>query len=597
MSASRWRDERGLTLPIIALMIGTIVIFTSMAVDLGRQRADRRLAQAGADVIALDMMRVVEGRTVDALIADSTNVNIALTDSATRNGFTNEVGMVSTPDPHLPRITALQWGRVPNTGGTFTAISSGAIVPNAVMITAERTTDYLFQPGEGTVTRTAIAALPQPTVNLNVGSVAAGFQPTVPNSATLTLTVQALNARLAAQFGATVPNPGSAGFDLVGYRGLAAADVDIRRIAANAGFASPNELLDSDITVGQFFDATATALDQQAAEGDPNAAAAAAELRRFQTQMGVDSSGTMSLGDMMEFESGGDDAAAEGAVNVLDLLSGGANVVNGDSFVSYNLTPGVPGIAVANVQQYLVKTQSQGFGLGVTDQVENTQARFQIDLQVAPLTGMTAPLHIPLIVEAANATGVVDRLDCADPLAGSEAEIDVTTSGARVRIGTTSDLQANTLVVTPGVLVQGGLGLLNSSVFVALGLSPLQILGLNLSGSLTATGTASVLGGTSTHVFTPFTDTDNNDYQRAPGGVGAANVGTQLSSSLAASLATSALSSAVNNALATQLAYVFNNLQGSILNPIMQQAGVAIAGADVLAWEEKCDGAGLKLVG
>src|SRR5688572_6858722 len=106
MSASRWRDERGLTLPIMALMIGTIVIFTSMAVDLGRQRADRRLAQAGADIVALDMMRIVEGRTVDALIADQNNVNLALTRSASRNGFTNAVGFVGTPDRHLPRITA-----------------------------------------------------------------------------------------------------------------------------------------------------------------------------------------------------------------------------------------------------------------------------------------------------------------------------------------------------------------------------------------------------------------------------------------------------------------------------------------------------------
>lgn len=141
----------------------------------------------------------------------------------------------------------------------------------------------------------------------------------------------------------------------MGYRGLADADVDLGRVATNAGFASPNEMLASDITVGQLFDATATALDQQAAEGDPNEANAAAQLRRFHTQMGVDSNATMRLGNTLQYEQGGDDAAAATRTNVLDLLSGGAEVINGRNFVAYQLSPGIPGVAVANVQQYLVR--------------------------------------------------------------------------------------------------------------------------------------------------------------------------------------------------------------------------------------------------
>ena len=70
--------------------------------------------------------------------------------------------------------------------------------------------------------------------------------------------------------------------------------------------------------------------------------------------MGVDSSSTMRLGDTMDFESGGDDAAADGTINVLDLLTGGAKVINGDNFVVLQFTPTIPGVAVANVHQYLV---------------------------------------------------------------------------------------------------------------------------------------------------------------------------------------------------------------------------------------------------
>jgi uncharacterized membrane protein len=603
MIGTRLRDERGLTIPIVALLLGVLVLMVSFAVDLGRLRSDRRLAQAGADVIALDMMRIVGGRTFKEVV-DDPNTLVALSASATRNGFTNAVGTVA--DSTLPRVTAIEWGTTDSLGDgdTFEAFQYGdpvddVRVPTAVRITTERTTDYFFQPGSGDVERTAIAAYPQPNVDVEIGSVAAGFQPTVPDSVALDATVTALNARLAAHFGATVPNPGSAGFDLVGYRGLAAADVDLWRVAANAGFASPNEMLASDMTVGQLFDATATALDQQAAEGDPNAAGAAAELRRFQTQMGVDNSSTTRLGDSFAFETGGDEAAAEAAVNVLDLLVGGANVINGENFVSYEFATAIPGVAIADVDQHLVQSIRRRENVGVGATVETQQLRLAVELEVLPLAGMPggSTMKIPLIIEAATADGTVTRIDCADPIAGSEAEVGVVTSGARVRIGTTNDLTANALVVTPGVLVEGGFNALNSSVFAALGLSPLQLLGLDLNGSLTATGTASVLGGSSTHVFNQYADP--NPHQRAPGGIGATSIGGTLSSTLSASLGGAVLPATAQANLANELAYVFDNVEELIVEPLLKSSGVAIAGADVLAEDDEstCEGGSLKLVG
>jgi uncharacterized membrane protein len=609
MSASRWRDERGLALPIVALMIGTLVLMASFAVDLGRQRTDRRLAQAGADVIALDMMRVVNGRTLQAVVADSGTVT-ALNASAARNDFVNNVPPAAASDTHLPRITALQWGVITpgNDGDTFEPLYNMVggdgdgdgnddrfQVPNAVRITTERTTDFFFQPGDKGVIRTAIAALPLPDVDVTVGSVAAGFKPGYPvAAATLSVTVQVLNRRLHRQFNATSPTPSTA-FDLVGYQGLAAADVDLWRVAANAGFASPNDMAHSSMTTGQFFNATASALDQQAAEGDPNAANAATQLRRFQTQMGADSTGTMQVGNVASFAQGGDDAAADGKINVLDWLSGTAQVINNQNFASFTFNPGIPGVASASVQQYTVSKATTEENKALGESVHNDQVRFAVNLTVAPLTGMTSPVNIPLVIQAANADALVSSLNCADPVTGSVAGLHVTTSGASVTLGTTSDLAASTVVTTPGVLVQGGLGLLNSSVFLALGLTPLQVASLNLTGSLTATGAATVLGGTSDHTF--LSNAPPVAFQRAPGGLGAATLGSQLSASLSASQGSSVLNSTATTALRNQLAYVFNNVQALVIDPLLQQAGVNIAGADVKAEDMNCDGAGLKLVG
>jgi len=597
VSITRWKEDRGLAIPLVVLSLGVLILMVSFAVDLGRQRSDRRLAQSGADVVALDMMRVVEGRTFLQVVSDADTMT-ALSESATRNEFVNAVGMVGV-DSHLPRITALQWGTMTSfNNGTFVPYLSPADddrVPTAVRITTQRTTDYFFQPGEKGVTRVAVAAFPPPLVDLTVGSVGAGFKPGYPvASATLSATVTVLNRRLARQFSATTPSPSTA-FDLVGYQGLAAADVDLWRVAANAGFASPNDMLHGSMTSGQFFDATASALDQQAAAGDPNAANAAAQLRRFRTQMGASGTGTMQLGNVASFAQGGDDAAATGTVNVLDLLSGGANVINGTSFVSYQFAPAIPGVAVANVDQYIVQGKQMKQVRVGTPVVENSQVRFKLDLQVLPLTGMTSPVHIPLVIEAARAQGVATDLTCGDPVNASEADIHVTTSGVSVTLGTTSNLTGATVVTTPGVLVQGGLGLLNSNVFLALGLTPLQILSLNLSGSLTASGSATVLGGSSNHTF--LSNAPPVAYQRSPGGVGAATLGSQLSSSLSASQGSSVLNAAATTALRNQLSYVFNNIQAQIIDPLLQQAGVTVAGADVLAEKMQCDGAGLRLVG
>lgn len=570
MSATR--RDRGATLPIVALVLPVLILMTAFAVDLGRQRSSRRTMQARADVIALDLVRLADGRTeVEIVAGDATHqsAEAALVQSAARN------------EVERAKITAVDWGRWVN--GAFD--TSSLPFPNAVKVTARETTQYFFRPGGGDVERSAVATR-APVVDLTVGSVAAGFQPSVPNSASLDAEVNALNARLAAHFRATVPNPGTAGFDLVGYRGLAAADVDLWRIAASGGFASPNELLDSTITAGQFFTWTASALDQQAAAGDPNAASAAAQFRRFQTQMGVDSTATMRLGDTIGISQGGDEAAASGSVNVLDLLSGGADVITGSNFLSYQLAPTVPGITSVSVSQRMIAPATTRPRIPVGESATNKQVRFQVNLQVAPLVGMTQPVFIPLVVEAATATGTVERLTCASPSSASEAIIGVDTSAVKVTLGTAVDLSAATLVINQGVLIQAG-GL-TVSALLNLGLDLATILGLNLGTTTTGTGSAT-LGGASTDLyFAP--NAPPVAFQRAQGGVGATSLGAQVSSSFVASLNNTLLGATASAAMANQLSYVFTNLDSTIVGPLLAASGVTIGGADVKAEDLQCKG-------
>ena len=192
-------------------------------------------------------------------------------------------------------------------------------------------------------------------------------------------TIAALNSRLGASFGATVPSPGTVGLTAVGYDGLAATDIDLWQLAETGNFASPNDLLAEDLTVDELLTLTARALDQSAAGGDPNAAAAAVQVRSLSSSIssvvGLDSTNTIQLGDFLHFEQGGDDAAATGSINVLDLLSGSADVINGKHFLSYSFDPGIPGVARARTsQQYLCHRHRTGSTAGTSGRVVREQA-------------------------------------------------------------------------------------------------------------------------------------------------------------------------------------------------------------------------------
>jgi hypothetical protein len=457
------------------------------------------------------------------------------------------------------------------------------LIPDAVKITTRNSVDYFFQPGSGSATRTAVATGTAVT-SLTVGSVGAALQTALPGAAaSASATVEALNSRLQAAFGAGVPSPGTVGLDLISWEGLAATDVDLWRVAAAGGFASPNELLDAEITSGELLSWTATALDQQAAEGDPNAASSAASVRELGTEIdqstGLDSTSTMRLGDSFTFAQGGDEAAATGSVNVVDLLSGGADLIDGKNFLSYSFTPDVAGVARADVRQYVVSPMSWARGR-VGTQAENRQSAFQVTLTLAPLTGMSRPIQLPLVISAATAVGTVDSISCGDAPADRQVVVDVDTSVLSAKVGTANNFEAgNYTTVQAGLIAQAG----DITLAALLNLGVSALLGSNLRGEASAT-----LLGASDQMLTFTPDVPPNPYQRAQGGIGATALGAQLSNTLQARYGSTLFSSTSNANLANQLSYVFSNLDQLIVGPLLASTGLSIGGADVRAHDLEC---------
>src|SRR3954471_25054439 len=110
------QDDRGAVLPIVALSLAVLMVMTAFSVDIGRQMMRRREAQGSADVIALDLARLVDGRTRSAIEIDPT-WDQTRRDAAARNNFPQSG--VSADLSHWDEATQ-----------TFTSSNSGE-VPDA----------------------------------------------------------------------------------------------------------------------------------------------------------------------------------------------------------------------------------------------------------------------------------------------------------------------------------------------------------------------------------------------------------------------------------------------------------------------------------
>jgi uncharacterized membrane protein len=611
--ASPHERDRGAVIPLVALALPVLILMTAFAVDLGRQRDSRRTMQARADVIALDMMRIVEGRTSEEVAADPATDD-ALRMSAQQNGLTVTAvtgGVATGPDDLRIEVVWGEWdeqiGFISHLNG---AVYEAGLVADAVRVTASETTDYFFQPGSGGATRTAVATR-EPEVRLQLGSLVAGIHPQLPipssvgGQARLDATVRALNAQLSAQFrtGFAAPLPGAeTGFDAVGYRGIAAADVELDRMATEAGFGSTDEMLDSYMTVEEFFDASIGALNSQAADGDPNAANAAAEMESFRTAMGVNNQAEMRLGDWID-ASQGRGSAASSTVNAFDLLRGGAQVIDGANFISFGFTPDLPGAggvfdaSGTNVQMAMIEGPRMEWGVACLDpqsldpearercaEASTAQVRFQVNLQLNSGTAFSnTPVYLPLVIEAGRADAYVPRLACSTPREDSIAEVAVDTGAVRVRVGTTTDLESETSTsVTAALLFSAGDLTLTERLLLAL--SSL------FTGNVVGTSDTTLGGGSTDHVFFPLDDP--NEWQRSMGGL-STSISNQFTTTFAADLEAAFTSSTLSllglGNLLVQLQPFFDELlDENVITPLLQAAGVSIGGADVLADEMTC---------
>ena len=301
-----FRDSGAMAITLALVTCFILVPLSGFVVDIGMMRVARSDMQAVADSAALDTARSLAAGTDSA-----SGLTAVAQDSARRTSGT--VGSTPTVSAYPGYVAgdagfvsdqSLGCGTAPIHNDYFAAVPSGK-EPNAVLVTSSADVDHAIYGGSGRVCRASIAGVAN-TACFKMGSYAAAVNSG--DSAVLST----LNGLL--------------GLDLtlVGYQGLANANVTLSQVAASSAVGTTSELLTGSVSMRDLTVATIDALSQ-----DP--AGNAAAISALNSLLGITATmGSVSLADVLHVDPD-DQAALATSFDVLDLLAGSALVADGGS--------------------------------------------------------------------------------------------------------------------------------------------------------------------------------------------------------------------------------------------------------------------------
>lgn len=409
------RNERGAIMVISTIGVVVAMIATALSVDLGRLAQEKRRDQKVADLAALDAVRDLPNRQARA------------EESAVRNGFPTAAGYSVVAD--LGKMVS----------GSFVTDPAG----DAVRVTATSPFSNAFVSGSRTVSATALAKVRE-DAGFSIGSSVARLSGS--------FNAPLMNRILEPLVGAS---SGTFTFDAVSYQGLAAGSVKLGDVASELGFGTVDELLAANVKLKDLIRATATVLGNN---GDVLA------VKVNEIADSTNNSQTLTLGDMIKVDQGAGGSAAGAMFNVLQLISGSAQLANKDTFLSSSGIVDVPvtgvgtlgttmNIKVIEPPKFYVGPVGQGVS---TSQVEITfnpvlNVPLSLPLPVGDLVKATGTL--PVKVVGGGATGTLADVTCSGP--GQGIVVGVDTESVTTSVNSIVDLNLLTGELAGRVNVQG----------------------------------------------------------------------------------------------------------------------------------------------
>jgi hypothetical protein len=476
---------------------------------------------------------------------------LALAQSAARNNFsasdlTVEFGTLS-----------------PN----FVAMVNSSDVPTAVRVTANGTTKFAFRRGSASTTRKATAVM-ENLAGFSIGS----WLASIPAGG---------DGILNALFGDAFH------LNAVSYNGLVNANLTLEEIGLNMPVTvlSPTELLSTSVGIRDFMLASAAALN---AKGNT---AAANVLNAMILNASL--TGSVKLGDFITVASGGEDAAASAALDVLQLITASAFVIEKNSGHALSIpttTVSIPGIASITASATVIEPAKIAFG-----PVGTSRTTAQVSLSVNPVINIsTSNSTTPCNLTLSNLLGLVG---CLLYLAGMP--IGVTLNGALpidiTAPGATGTLAAINCGGTPGITVDSVTQAVNLNTAANLNLN-VTLAGtpiLNAARVTIGAGAKTSPGSFSTSFLSPSEFGPSHAKSvgtSALGFNGLLNVTTANVSVLNSSLASGVTSGLIAGLAVPVLNSLLTSLDNALIVPLTKVLGVKLGGADIAALGMTCNG-------
>lgn len=582
--ARRGREERGAIIPMVAMLLAVLIPSTAMAVDLGMQRVVRRDMQALADVVALDLVRLVDGRTAAQIKSGFnglTTSDAAVAKSVERNSDVLGDAPIVTYKLAFMNATTHQLETEVGPGGLMvTKEALGSEVPTAIEVIATGGVDFAFVPGHGGAQRRSVA-VPAPSTCFRLGSFAAG--------------VSLSEANLLVSLFPSLINNSTLSATAVGYQGLGALELDLIDLVgvSGLGVGTPDALLELDgLTLGQFYAAVASAVQ---ANGGPTASVTL--LQQLSTKANLTSH--IAIRDILDIASG-DTAALTAEFNVLDLVTGAAYAANGTSSLAVpSLSTQIPGLTSFITSLTVGDQPKLACGGKGTARAQTGQVSLSVN---GDLTDVNAPISLPLLggglivhtatdtdLMLAKAEGTLTDIVCGDATAVTNAEgIDVEVRSSLL----------STVSTSAAITITGSLDLRQN--IPILGTIKIATITLNL----TYNATQSTSQGTTTGTISFRHPSDSYGTPKsygsgivlnslsAPGATTGGNVhiaflpGYGTSGNVSVS-SVAGLSAVLNGLLTTAVNTVNSTVVtplNSVVTPQLQkQLGIKVGGADLFA--------------
>lgn len=408
----RSRDERGAVAITTALVLSLVlVVVAAIAVDLGMQRSARRDMQAVADLVALDLGRLIDGRTRAEIESGAGGDPSAATQLSwsVANNSADAIGDDLEVTAYWVEVA--EDGSFPEADGIPVQVAADA-VPNGVVVLAGADVTFAFAGvtgvASGDVERAAVATAEE-SACFSIGSYAARLD---------TSSSALLDGILEGILG------GGVDLDVLSYSGIAGANVRLLDVALQLGLGSVEELLSSNVNAGNLLIAAAEVLQ---ADGTSHANI----LNLVAAQLGGLS---LDVGELVSAEPGSG-AAEVVTINALDLLAGAVLIANGTNAISVpGLTTNLPfaGTDMTSSLSIIEKARTRCGRRG--SQAETAQVALNIGgtlvslPTVLGLTPTNATTQIALNVASARGT-------LTDIICGSETPADPSGEDVQVTSG------------------------------------------------------------------------------------------------------------------------------------------------------------------